>query len=160
MLDTNQIIFLQTAMNHELNICRKLFELLADEQRQLETNQLEKVNQLLKEKKTLLDELEKMANQRLSCFGIKVIHANHSHLFEQNISGNQELSQQWRNLKMEMDKCHVQNEINGRIISLSRKSIERTMNTFRQSLRPNNTATYSANGKAVLGSISIASAKA
>ena len=160
MLDANVINFLKTAMSREQSICQTLFELLADEQKCYETQNIDDVSAILKEKSKLLDELEKSSEHRLAVFGIKSLLTNHQSLFEQQIANHSELVNQWQSLKKAMFRCKTQNEINGRIIDLSQKSLERTVNIFKQSLRPNNLTTYSSKGKAQQTQLHISSAKA
>lgn len=159
-MESNTQEFLSTAISHEVNLCNELYELLAEEQKLLEKQDIDKINELLKEKSSVLNQLEQSAERRLSVFGIKVIHNHHSKLFEQQIQSNGLLMSQWQKLKDAMTRCKTQNEINGRIIELSQKSIDRTINLFKQSLRPQNLTTYSAKGLAQQTPLHIRSAKA
>ncbi len=159
-MESNIQEFLGTAITHEVSLCHELYELLAEEQKQLETQNIDRINQLLKEKSSVLTQLEQSAERRLSVFGIKVIHNHHPQLFEQQIQSNAQLMPQWQKLKDAMTRCKTQNEINGRIIELSQKSIDRTINLFKQSLRPQNLTTYSAKGLAQQTPLHIRSAKA
>ncbi|PWK49195.1 flagella synthesis protein FlgN [Pleionea mediterranea] len=160
MLDSNVTNFLKTAMSREETLCQTLFELLADEQKCYETQNIDEISTILKEKSKLLDELEKSSEHRLAVFGIKSLLKNHQDIYEQQIANNTELLDQWKSLKTAMFRCKTQNEINGRIIDLSQKSLERTVNIFKQSLRPNNLTTYSSKGKAQQTQLHISSAKA
>ena len=160
MLDSNVTNFLKTAMSREETLCQTLFELLADEQKCYETQNIDEISTILKEKSKLLDELEKSSEHRLAVFGIKSLLKNHQDIYEQQIASNTELLDQWKSLKTAMFRCKTQNEINGRIIDLSQKSLERTVNIFKQSLRPNNLTTYSSKGKAQQTQLHISSAKA
>jgi flagellar biosynthesis/type III secretory pathway chaperone len=160
MLDSNVTNFLKTAMSLEETLCQTLFELLADEQKCYETQNIDEISTILKEKSKLLDELEKSSEHRLAVFGIKSLLKNHQDIYEQQIASNTELLDQWKSLKTAMFRCKTQNEINGRIIDLSQKSLERTVNIFKQSLRPNNLTTYSSKGKAQQTQLHISSAKA
>jgi flagella synthesis protein FlgN len=160
MLEPNAQEFLSTALNHETQLCHKLFELLAEEQKQLETQNIDKISELLKEKSSVLSQLEQSAERRLALFGIKVIHRHQAQLFEQQIQNDERLIPLWNKLKDAMKRCKLQNEINGRIIELSQKSIDRTINLFKQSLRPQNLTTYTAKGLAQQTPLHIRSAKA
>jgi|GEM_PF-5388932 len=160
MLEQNVKDYLTTALNHEINLTQKLYELLVNEQACYEKQELASLEGLLKDKASTLDQIEKSATQRLNIFGIKPLMKNHSQLFEQQIGQENGLKIIWNNLKELMFKCKTQNEINGRIITLSQKSLERTINIFKQSLRPNNLTTYTAKGKAQQTPINISAAKA
>ena len=160
MLEDNVRTFLQTAMNHELSLAKQLKEIMSQEQSCLETQKINDIAKLLKEKSAMLEELEASTVRRLAIFGIKVSHTNQQQLFEQNIATDSVLVDQWSELKDAIFQCKTQNEVNGKIIHWSRNSIERTMNLLRQSLRPNNLTTYSANGKAQQTQLNMSSAKA
>ncbi|NVJ50847.1 MAG: flagellar protein FlgN [Gammaproteobacteria bacterium] len=160
MLETNIKEFIMTAMNHEIQLAQTLFEQLSSEQTLLEKQAVDNLDSVLKQKAKLLDELEKSSTQRLGVLGIKPLLRNHNQLFEQQIAHDQGLVALWKKLAEIMFKCRTQNEINGRIIELSQKSLDRTLNIFKQSLRPNNLTTYSARGKAMQTPMTIASAKA
>lgn len=159
MLDNNVRDFLVTTMSREQSLCNELYELLSDEQSCYETQDIDKLNGILKQKHKILDTLEESSKHRLGVFGIKPLLNNHQTLFEHQIQGDSTVVKQWEALKQQMFRCKVQNEINGKIISLSQKSLERTMNIFKQSLRPNNLTTYSSKGKAQQTQLHIRSAK-
>ncbi|WP_144395145.1 flagella synthesis protein FlgN [Pleionea sediminis] len=159
MLDKNVRDFLSTAMSRELTLCQKLFELLSDEQTCYESQDIDKLNSILKDKGTLIDQIEESSKHRLAALGIKPLLQNHQSLFEQQIDGETSLGNQWQSLKDVMFRCKVQNEINGKIIMLSQKSLERSINIFKQALRPNNLTTYSSKGKAQQTQLHIRSAK-
>ncbi len=145
-LSKDQVDFLLSAISHEHTKCDQLLELMLSEQILLEKRNIEAIPKLLKEKTTLINEIEKSAERRLQMFGLKAIHKHHNAVFEQHVNKVDRLAEPWQQLKHCLDRCRNQNEINGRIIELSQKSIDRTINLFKQSLRPNNLTTYSAKG--------------
>jgi len=159
-LDNNVVEFLQSAMNHELELCKTIHELLLSEQQLLEKQKSDELAKILTEKSNLINELEASTARRFSVFGIKVIHKNPQRLFESRIQSTPALMTTWQQLKEKMFSCQTQNQVNGRIIELSRQSVARTMNLFKQALRPNNLTTYSAKGMAQQTQLNISSAKA
>ncbi|NVJ60380.1 MAG: flagellar protein FlgN [Gammaproteobacteria bacterium] len=159
-MEANVKSFLLTALNNEINITGQLFELMSEEQSCYERQDVDHLQVILKDKNDLLNQIESSANNRLSLFNIRPIQKNHHQLFEQQISGQAELLARWNELKERMEKCRTQNEINGKIISLSQRSLERTLNLFKQAMRPDSLTTYTQKGMANRTSLSMSSAKA
>lgn len=123
---------LQTALRQETAIAQRLYEVMAQEQSALQRMDTASIQALAQEKSRLLAALDEQlaVRQRLvpnsqQAGALDNLIARLPEPLSQSLKA---LTEQLREL---LQRCHSQNEINGRIISASRRSVERSLSLLR-----------------------------
>ncbi|QGX38308.1 flagella synthesis protein FlgN [Permianibacter aggregans] len=123
---------LRQALEQETELAQRLYEVLAQEQQALEQMASEQIHELAKLKTQLLMQMdEKMAvRQKL------MPNANPQNGLESFLEQAPEMVARVLRPVVEqfrewLYRCHRQNEVNGRIIAGSRRSVERSLNLLR-----------------------------
>jgi flagella synthesis protein FlgN len=123
---------LQTALRQETAIAQRLYEVMAQEQSALQRMDASSIHALAQEKSRLLAALDEQLAQRQKLVPNSLqdgaLDALIAHLPPTIAPSVQQLADQLREL---LHRCHHQNEINGRIISASRRSVERSLSLLR-----------------------------
>lgn len=123
---------LQAALRQETAIAQRLYEVMAQEQSALQRMDTSSIQALAQEKSRLLSSLDAQLSQRQ-----KLVPNSHqdgaldallARLPAAAAALLQPLVEQLREL---LYRCHSQNEINGRIIGASRRSVERSLSLLR-----------------------------
>lgn len=123
---------LQLALQQETAIAQRLYEVLAQEQSALQRLDSHSIQALAQEKARLLAALDDQLAQRQKLWpnghtdgALTAFIANLPAL---QAAPLQQLANQLRDL---LQRCQQQNDINGRIISASRRSVERSLSLLR-----------------------------
>lgn len=123
---------LQNALRQETAIAQRLYEVMAQEQSALQRMDAISIQALAQEKSRLLAALDEQFLQRQKL----VPNGHHPGALDTLLdrlpaamaTAIRSLSEQLRELIL---RCHSQNEINGRIINASRRSVERSLSLLR-----------------------------
>lgn len=123
---------LRQALEQETELAQRLYEVLAQEQQALEHMSAELIQQLAKMKTSLLLEMDQkmairqklMPNANLQN-GLEVFLEQAPEMVARSLRPVAETFREW------LYRCHRQNEVNGRIIAGSRRSVERSLNLLR-----------------------------
>ncbi len=132
----------------ETKLAKTMAELLDKERDALANSESTLINQLSQQKRQLLTELESLAKRRLQLvtqLGYKREMGSVRGFLSQR-DPSQALAQSWDTLHRQLQLCADKNLINGRIISLSQRKTEMTLNVLRGQINQNNTA-YDRMGK-------------
>ncbi|MFZ5843294.1 MAG: flagella synthesis protein FlgN [Pseudomonadota bacterium] len=123
---------LQLALRQETAIAQRLYEVMAQEQSALQRMDTSSIQALAQEKSRLLAALDEQLSQRqrLVPNGQQpgALDALIARLPAPIASNLKQLADQLRELML---RCHTQNELNGRIIAASRRSVERSLSLLR-----------------------------
>lgn len=123
---------LQAALRQETAIAQRLYEVMAQEQSALQRMDTSSIQALAQEKSRLLAALDEQYGQRQRLVPNSqqdgALDALLSRMPAAMAAPLKQLTEQLREL---LYRCHSQNEINGRIISASRRSVERSLSLLR-----------------------------
>lgn len=123
---------LRQALEQETVLAQRLYEVLAREQQALEQLASEEIQELTKAKSTLLAEMDQKLSDRqklipvhLQSGGLEDFLNKAPEIVSRSLRPLIEGFREW------IYRCHRQNEVNGRIIAGSRRSVERSLNLIR-----------------------------
>lgn len=123
---------LQAALRQETAIAQRLYEVMAQEQSALQRIDSSSIQALAQEKARLLSALDEQLSQRQKLVPNSqqpgALEALIARMPAPLAATLRPLAEQLRDL---LQRCHSQNEINGRIISASRRSVERSLSLLR-----------------------------
>lgn len=121
-------------VKQELLLATRLYELLAQELAALERLDVESIQALAKEKNKLLIALDEQCALREKQFP-DIFSSQELNLLSTGVSRSlsNELAHLVEDYRSLLRHCQTQNEINGRIISLNRRSVERQLSMMRGS---------------------------
>lgn len=138
---------LTICIEQEQLLASRLYEVLAQELAALERLDSESIQTLAQEKNRLLIAMDELAAQR---------EKQHPHAFDDNTLNSitdlapltmiNQLHQLMTDYRQMLDRCRTQNEINGRIIAINRRSVERHLSLLRG--QQPDAVIYTANGRA------------
>ena len=138
----------------------QLIQLLQQEQEELPNRDHARLSQIVEQKNALLDQLgqhAKLRQHQLHTLGLST-NAEGWDLFLQRNSLTLHMRSEWQALQARFAECQTLNEINGKIIARSRKTLDHLLNLVRGKTASANL--YSANGAAVQQSYSHSITKA
>ena len=123
---------LQTAIRQETAIAQRLYEVLAQEQSALQRMDSSSIQALAQEKARLLAALDEQLAVRLKLIpDSQQDGALDAGIDQMAPALAAPLKKAVDHLREVLFRCHSQNEINGRIISASRRSVERSLSLLR-----------------------------
>ncbi|MBL4852004.1 MAG: flagellar protein FlgN [Gammaproteobacteria bacterium] len=136
-----QIEFLNQ-LSAEITLAKTMAKILSDERNALANSDAAQMDKTSQEKRSLLADLEAHARKRLQLvtnMGYQKKLGTVRHFLSQK-DPSQALLQSWDSLNRQLQLCSDQNQINGRIISLSQRKTEMTLNVLRGQLPQSNSA--------------------
>ncbi len=131
-MTTYDIDTIQTMIDKDLSISRKLLELLKQETPSIQNKDYDSVKKILLDKAPLLDQLKKHADIRkqwlLSLY--KVADENHWKDFLSSFNNN-DIEKQWKEVNSNIEECKTINESNGILISRGQKTYSQLLTMLR-----------------------------
>ncbi|WP_370978950.1 flagella synthesis protein FlgN [Agaribacterium sp. ZY112] len=112
--------------------CEQLLDLLYKEQHALKERDADTIDQILKQKAPLLEQLENSAKEQQHIAKALSADLRSENWLEQlNIDGAPQLKEQWQSVKDLYQKVRAQNEINGKLLSRHQKTVSRLLDIVR-----------------------------
>ncbi len=127
---------LSQLINQETNIATSLLDLMLIEKTHLEDGTVEKLNTITEQKAGYLDQLEIISRKRaqlllaLSTAPTTVARMDH-YISKQTQPDRASLTTAVDKLEQSLEKCRHQNSVNGMVISMSQRNVQRNLNIMK-----------------------------
>ena len=125
-------------LTQEINLANQLLDLMLDEKNALEENAVDKLNEISATKAGCLDQIESISRKRiqllLACSTKPTTIERMQHFIsEQPENPQKALNQLVAQLDTTLAKCRNQNSVNGMVISMGQRNIQRNLNIIKGS---------------------------
>ena len=133
---TQEIQQLSKLLIQETNIANNLLDLMLDEKNTLEENLPEKLSGITTSKAGCLDQMEAISRNKIQLLlGLSSAPTNverqNQFIARQSSSIQKELNQLVDELEDAIEKCRHQNSINGMIIAMNQRNVQRNLNIIK-----------------------------
>jgi flagella synthesis protein FlgN len=139
---------LSQQLAQEETFLRQFRDVLQEEHELLSERELDKLEDVVKRKQSILDEFQQSVNERMQTLqelGLETTDSSDIRLIVEGCADNApEIAESWENLQQLLDECKEQNTINGAIIEVSTNSLKVALSIL--SDRTANTELYDAKG--------------
>ena len=127
---------LSQLLTQETLLATKLLELMQQEQNVLEQGLLEPLKTITIDKADCLDQIEAISRKRVQLlFSLSkapsTVERMKDYIANQPQPINESLTLAVENLELALDKCRHQNSVNGMVISMSQRNVQRNLNILK-----------------------------
>jgi len=127
---------LSQLINKETNLAKGLLDLMLSEKSYLEDGSVEKLNKITEQKAGYLDQLEITSRNRAQLLlalsrAPTTVERMNQYISKQPTVDREHLSVAVEKLEQSLEKCRHQNSVNGMVISMSQRNVQRNLNIMK-----------------------------